>query len=111
MAVTQAIAEKQKAIGVDRQAIANRQARLEEELRKIAKGRRAADLRVIAERLPAIADDLQAIAEERSRDFTVRISTFVEQRLPLGFLGLECLQMGSMTIAHLHEIHFVLTEI
>jgi hypothetical protein len=49
----------------------------------------------------------QAIAEERSRegcemDFLVCISTFVAQRLPLGFLGLECLQMGSMTIAHLH---------
>ncbi|CAK9225116.1 unnamed protein product [Sphagnum troendelagicum] len=41
----QAIAEKQQAIGVDRREIANQQARLEEELRKIAKGRRAADLR------------------------------------------------------------------
>jgi patatin-like phospholipase/acyl hydrolase len=50
----------------------------------------------------AIAKKQQALAEEQSRDCMVRISTFVEQRPPLGVLGLECLQMGSMTIAHLH---------
>jgi hypothetical protein len=49
----------------------------------------------------------KAVAEERTREGfelepMVCISTFVEQRLPLGLLGLECLQMGSMTIAHLH---------
>jgi hypothetical protein len=53
----------------------------------------------------------KAIAKEGTPESMVCISTFVEQRLPLGFLGLECLQMGSMTIAHLHQIHFVLTEI
>ncbi len=91
MAVTQAIAQEREAIAQDK--------------REITK-----ELQASAEEQKDI-EDLRAIVKGRSRDCTVRISTFVEQRLPLGFLELECLQMGSMTIAHLHQIHFVLTEI
>jgi len=97
VAVTQAIAQEREAIAQDEleitkklQAIKGRQPSAEE---------------------PKEIKDLRAIVKGRSRHCKVRISTFVEQRLPLGFLGLECLQMGSMTIAHLHQIHFVLTEI
>jgi hypothetical protein len=74
VAVTQAIVQERQAIAQDEQAL---------------KGR-------------ASEKEQKAIVQKRSRDCTVRISTFVEQRLPLGFLGLGCLQMGSMTIAHLH---------
>jgi hypothetical protein len=59
-------------------------------------------IQAIMQEQRAIAEDENEIVNQRSRDCEVRISTFVEQRLPLGFLGLECLQMGSMTIAHLH---------
>jgi hypothetical protein len=59
-------------------------------------------IQAIMQEQRAIAEDENEIVNQRSRDCEVRISTFVEQRLPLGFLGLECLQMGSMTIAQLH---------
>jgi len=59
-------------------------------------------IQAIMQERHAIAEDKKEIADKRSRDWKVRISTFVEQRLPLGFLGLEYLQMGSMTIAQLH---------
>jgi len=93
VAVTQAMAEKRQAI-------------FEEELRAIEGGRKPVseeELQAIAKDRPLTPQEVaRAVAEERSRCCMVRISTFVEQRPPLGFLGLECLQMGSMTIAHFH---------